>query len=356
MPKDLSRIPAGACVMTIGEFIAGDNGEAAKSAPVRLKARSGQPIEHWYWGNVVHDLAGMKLNKNRLAIDYVHDPKEIIGYLNKFSSESGDLFAEGALVPFKDSDRATEIIHKMREGVPYEASINFGGDGIKVEELAEGQVAQVNGYQLEGPAAIIREWPLRGVAICPYGADQNTEAAAFSDKAQTFKASVLPTPQPQNQQEHNAMSEEATEQVTAEQETPAAEPAIETPAEETVEATAEVLAEEAVAVEAEPVAEEPEAKPEEQVNAASANDPRAEFARMKDDFGAEIAAEIFAAGGTYADAQQAAFARLKAENEDLKASLAEFKQSSSGKPAAFAPAADSKKAKSFSDLFKQPTK
>lgn len=354
MPKDLSRVPAGACVMTIGEFVAGDNGETAKSAPVRLKARSGQPIEHWYWGNVVHDLSGMKLNKNRLAIDYVHDPKEIIGYLNKFSSESGDLFAEGALVPFKDSDRATEIIHKMREGVPYEASINFGGDGIKVEEIAEGQVAQVNGYQLEGPAAIIREWPLRGVAICPYGADQNTEAAAFSDTSKTFKASVLPTPSPQTQKEPNAMSENAPEAVPAKQETPAAE-TIETPAKETVEATAEVAAEQAAAVEAKPVAEEPEAKPEIQVTVASADDPRAEFARMKDEFGAEIAAEVFAAGGTYADAQKTAFDRLKAENEDLKASLAEFKQNSSGKPAAFAPAPNGTKPKSFSDLFK-PTK
>ena len=44
--RDLSRIPAGACVLAVGEFELGDNGDGAKTAPVRLVARSGKPIEH----------------------------------------------------------------------------------------------------------------------------------------------------------------------------------------------------------------------------------------------------------------------------------------------------------------------
>jgi hypothetical protein len=75
----------------------------------------------------------------------------------------------------------------MKQGVPYEASIFFGGDGIKIEEVGEGKMQTVNGRQFDGPGVIIREWPLRGVAICPYGADQNTESAAFA-KGQTFTA------------------------------------------------------------------------------------------------------------------------------------------------------------------------
>jgi hypothetical protein len=124
--KDFSNIPAKACILSVGEFALGDNGETAKTAPLSMVARSGKPIEHWFWGRVVHDLSGMKLHKSRLAVDYCHDDKEIIGYLNKFDSTSGDLVTSGALIPFKDSDRATEIIHKMKAGVPYEASINFG--------------------------------------------------------------------------------------------------------------------------------------------------------------------------------------------------------------------------------------
>jgi hypothetical protein len=103
----------------------------------------------------------------------------VLGYLNHFETESGDLIASGALTPWREDDRASEVMFKMREGVPYEASIFFGGDGLKVQEIAEGQIEQVNGRQFEGPGIIIREWPLRGVAICPYGADSNTESAAM---------------------------------------------------------------------------------------------------------------------------------------------------------------------------------
>jgi hypothetical protein len=34
----------------------------------------------------------------------------------------------------------------------------------------------VNGFQFAGPGIVIREWPLRGVAVCPYGADMNTRS------------------------------------------------------------------------------------------------------------------------------------------------------------------------------------
>ena len=134
--RNLSEVPANACTLAGGIIEVGDNGDTASTAPVRLLARSSQPIEHWYWGKVVHDMDGMTLHKDRLPIDYVHDPKEVIGYLNKFESTDDGMVTSGALTPWKESDRATEIITKMRAGVPYEASINFGGDGIKVEEIA----------------------------------------------------------------------------------------------------------------------------------------------------------------------------------------------------------------------------
>jgi hypothetical protein len=181
MTTKQKSVPAAALQFSIGHFELGTNGSSAKSAPFKMVARSGQPIEHWFWGNVVHDLGGMKLAKSRVAIDYAHDPKEVIGYANHFESDSGDLVVSGALVPFKESDRATEVIHKQREGVPYEASINFGGDGIKLEEVRDGQSVSVNGYEFAGPGVVIREWPLRGIAICPYGADQNTSTEFSAD-------------------------------------------------------------------------------------------------------------------------------------------------------------------------------
>jgi len=102
-------------------------------------------------------------------VDYVHAPGEVLGYLNHFDTSSGDLVASGALTPFTDGDRASEVIYKARQGVPYEASINFGGDGIKIEEVAAGQMAQVNGYTFDGPGIVVRQWPLRAWRSAPTG-------------------------------------------------------------------------------------------------------------------------------------------------------------------------------------------
>jgi hypothetical protein len=167
-------IPAAALRLTVSEFTLGDNGGDAKTAPLKMVARSGQPIEHWFWGRIVHDLKGMTMHKARLPVDYAHEAGEVIGYVNKFDITSGDLVASGALVPFAEGDRANEVIFKARNGVPYEASINFGGPGIKIEEVPEGAKSEVNGFQFEGPGLIVRSWPLRGIAVCPYGADHNT--------------------------------------------------------------------------------------------------------------------------------------------------------------------------------------
>ena len=339
--RDLSRIPAGACVLAVGEFELGDNGENAKTAPVRLVARSGKAIEHWFWGRIVHDLAGMHLHKSRVPIDYVHDSKEIVGYLNKFDATSGDLVTSGALVPFKDSDRATEIVHKMRAGVPYEASINFGGEGIKIEDVAEGMVAQVNGYQFEGPGIIVREWPLRGVAICPYGADANTESAALAGaNAKTYTASVIAEPQ----QKEREMKADTPVEVAALAEAPvavevkqdAATPVEETPAEATEQAV------EAETTEGEQVTEQaaapaPEAKPL----------TREEFVKIVDEFGAEIAAQTVRDGGDYSSALRLAYDASKADAVTLRGRVAELEAKTKSGGQAVPVSADKPKSKLF---------
>jgi len=340
--RDLSRIPAGACVLAVGEFELGDNGENAKTAPVRLVARSGKAIEHWFWGRVVHDLAGMHLHKSRVPIDYVHDSKEIVGYLNKFDSTSGDLVTSGALVPFKDSDRATEIVHKMKAGVPYEASINFGGDGIKIEDVPEGMVAPVNGYQFEGPGIIVREWPLRGVAICPYGADANTESAALAGaNAKTYTASVVSEPQ---QKEREMKAEEKPVEVAAQAEAPVAveakqdevKPVEETPAEAAVPAAVEATAPEGEQV-TEQAAVAPEAKPL----------SRDEFVRIVDEFGAEIAAQTVRDGGDYSTALRLAYDASKAESKTLRGRVAELEAKTKSGGQAVPVSADKPKPKLF---------
>jgi len=303
------HVPAGALRMVVGPFELGDNGENAKSAPIRMKARTAQPIQHWFWGKVVHDMAGMRLHKERLPIDYVHDPGEVIGYLNHFHVGADGLEVSGALVPFKESDRATEIIHKARAGVPYEASIYFGGDGLKVEEVAQGQAAQVNGFQFDGPGIVIREWPLRGVAVCPYGADMNTR----SELAQGESIPVTFT----NAGKETAMSESKPAEA-APIPAPTQAPA------QAVDAKNTELAAEAPkpgAVDAAQKEPQPPAAPPAAPGATALDDARAECKRFLDAFGPK-GGEWFAAGKTFAEAQGLHAQDLRAENEALKARLA----------------------------------
>ena len=317
--RQTGHVPASALRMVVGPFELGDNGEGAKSAPIRMKARTAQPVQHWFWGQVVHDMAGMHLHKDRLPIDYVHNPAEVIGYLNHFSAGADGLEVSGALVPYKDSDRASEIIHKARAGVPYEASINFGGPGIKVEEVAEGQAAQVNGYRFDGPGIIVREWPLRGVAVCPYGADMNTRSELAQDQSipVTFTQSGKEPPMSEPKPAEAAPPAVATA------------PAVDAPK---TEASAEAAP---AAVDTEKQDAPAPAAPPAAPDAAALADARAECKRFLDAFGPK-GGEWFAAGKTFAEAQALHAADLRAENEALKTRLAALDRGEKA-PVAFQP-------------------
>jgi len=328
--KDYSRIPSGACTLVVGEFELGDNGDGAKTAPLRLLARSGKPIEHWFWGRVVHDLAGMRVHKPRLPVDYVHDAKEVVGYLNRFETESGDLITSGALVPFKDSDRATEILHKYRAGVPYEASINFGGDGIKIEEVPDGFVTQVNGFEFAGPGIVVREWPLRGVAICPYGADMNTDSTVLSGGKQ-YKATVFRSPKPATKE--TEMSQESSVEVAAAASEPEAVKTSELNQEKPVEETPAEATEQAVEAETPEGTEEAQAPVEQaQEEEQPAELSRAEFCQIVDEFGAEIAAQTVKDGGNYAAALKLAYTQAREKITALEKQCSEMKATRSGAP------------------------
>ena len=185
------NVPASACQLRFGEceLKQGDGGKNE----ITVLARSGGSIEHWYWGKVAHDLSGLKA-KDHVTLDYCHDDGEVLGYLDKRAVTDKGLEMSGVLIPFKEGDRASEVLHKSKAGVNYESSINFGGDGIKFERVEKGKVAQVNGKEFAGPGVIIREWPLRGVAVCPYGYDGNTESKALTNSSKTYKAFEFSNP------------------------------------------------------------------------------------------------------------------------------------------------------------------
>lgn len=305
MDSETRPIPLSALRFTVGDFDLGNNGDDAKTAPFRMVARSGKPIDHWFWGRVVHDLSGMQ-HKNRVPIDYVHDDKEVIGYANHFDVTDGDLVVSGALVPYKDNDRASEIVHKFRSGVPYEASINFGGDGIEIENIPEGTTADVNGYSFSGPGVIVRHWPLRGIAVCPYGADANTTSEFSNDKTVNVRYRDMANQKPEAAQllsEDPSAVEGAPVEDTAETEAPAEETAAEV-------------------VEAEPTPE--------------ATDLRQEGKRFVEKFG-DIGAVWFVDGLSFDEARDKYEEDLVRQIEDLKSKLA-VQTSGESEPASYSEA------------------
>ena len=181
MKKTIEKVPAEALKFHYGdeasacEFAdAGDDGKV----PIKIKARSREPIDHWYWGRVIHDMAGMRTNKKRIPVDYCHREDEILGALDTFDTEAGDLQTAGFLDA--EDERAAEIVRKGKKGVPYEASIFFDRRTVEAERLGERESATVNGTTVRGPITIIRKWTLRAVAVCPYGYDPKT-STRFSD-------------------------------------------------------------------------------------------------------------------------------------------------------------------------------
>ncbi len=135
---------------------------------------------------MVHDLDGMT-HKNRIPIDYQHNPNEIVGYVNKFNTDTGNLELKGALTPSENEQpkRTQEILDKSREGVPYEASIFFGRD-FEAKQIPEGEEVTVNNRQFTGPLTVITKWTLRGVAVTPYGYDAGTNTQFSSDDVVQF--------------------------------------------------------------------------------------------------------------------------------------------------------------------------
>ena len=387
--KDYSAVPATACMFVGGEVEFKDNGEAAKTVGVRMKARDSGTINHFWWGNIAHEFSGMK-HKNRIPIDYAHDTNHILGYVNKFETEPDGLYLSGALTPFKDGDMANEVIFKMKAGVPYEASIYFNEGQLL--RLSENESAEVNGKTVKGPAVIVKKWNLRGVAICPYGADASTKSNLFKDSeefivmditldndsnneltatAPVEAAGAVAAPAAVETPEEGELAAdaptapvvegaEATDTTNTETEVAAGtdtaagggndnaeasvEPEPETSGVEgedavdaaSTEVTAEVTTEPA----ANPAAEALSAvaqTPETTDTATSQQDMQAFATRLEAEFGPEVALSAIKAGMTYEEALRLAYDTQKAALEAMKADAAP----AGGKPAQFSASAAS---------------
>ena len=291
MPNQTRQIPASECTFRAELQIKQRENDENKSTPFQAVARTGDAVNHRFWGRVVHDLDGMKV-KSRIPVDFNHNPNEVVGYARHFNTDSGDLQIAGAITPSRHeaNGRAQEIIDKGEQGVPWEMSITFPGD-MKLEEVPEGKQVSVNQRTFTGPLTVIREWSLRGVAVTPYGHDPKTSMEFAAGDEVT--ATVL-------NEESTEMADETTK------ETPGDEVKAEA---DTVDTQDNDSAEAAQAVEAKPEA----AAAAETALSAEPEKPKAPGDAHMALFGRVPGALYFADGVSLEDAKDLELARLQAE-------------------------------------------
>ncbi len=177
--------------------------ESSSKRPVKILARTPNPINHWYWGRIVHDFDGMQ-RKPKVRLDYCHDVDECVGVAAKHVIDKSGLWLEGEVESLEEGDRASKILKEAAAGRPFEASISFASHDMQLEYVPENTTSKVNGTDFAGPGVIVRKWRLRACAICPHGYD--------ADAKSVFSAGKLPAEHPVSQfqwKESPAMSKTA---------------------------------------------------------------------------------------------------------------------------------------------------
>lgn len=144
-----------------------------KSREISILARTPDPINHWYWGQLVHDFAGLE-HKDRIVLDYCHSDEDLIGFADNFVINAKGLWLNGRIESTRDDDMAETVLKRADKGIPYEGSIYFAP--IELEYIPEGVSTQVNNVQITGEAIIVRKWALRACSVCPHGYDYGTES------------------------------------------------------------------------------------------------------------------------------------------------------------------------------------
>ena len=299
------KVPASALrfastAVSFGQFAAGDGAGKPATMPVHVVLRTGEPVAHPYWGMCVHDFAGMLSHKEAYALDYQHDPREVIGHFARPDAGKGQLESDGLLLSTREGDRAAEIMQRQAAGTPYEASLSFDPRTALVQDLPEGQSDTVNGRQVEGPMAIFRRWELRGGALCTQGADKYAHAE-FADAAEGDGQFSI-----QTEQRSSTVSKETTPAAATSgnlSATPAGAGADQMNLSKTAAAAPAATADAAGTL-----------------AAAAAPDRKAEGKRFIDAFGAQ-GGLWYAQGLSFEEANTKFIAALREENEQLKKKL-----------------------------------
>lgn len=166
------------CIFAQGgpvEFTDGEQGEEKNK--LRLKLYDGSVVRHWFWGNLAFELTTMRMRrKTRNPILYSHDTNQRLAYSTSASFD-GQFVLEGEFL--QKSQKAAEIKQDIAEKFPFEASLRFDIDHSNIIFIKEGESVKVNGHQLKGPGALIKDAMIMEGSVCVFGALKNTKSEIF---------------------------------------------------------------------------------------------------------------------------------------------------------------------------------
>jgi len=141
-----------------------------------MVAYSGGVItDHWYWGNLVIDVEGMKISGN-LPILKDHNSDQKIGF-GKFKTDNYKIVPTST--KFLDTEFANEFLSLSDQGFPFQASVY--AKPSKIQRLMDNEEVDVNGFKFKGPGTVWRESVLKECSIVTFGADPNTKSVAMSE-------------------------------------------------------------------------------------------------------------------------------------------------------------------------------
>jgi hypothetical protein len=170
------------CVMDYEGFAMAQKAKVGDEETIKIVAYSGGIIkDHWYWGNLAIDLAGMKFKEKKYPILENHDTSRKIGFSSKPTIENGAIeIMDGVPV---DTEASREFKSLSEQGFPYQASIY--ANPTKIERIPEKVETSVNGMTVKGPISIWRESIFKEASICVFGWDPNTTSVAMANDNET---------------------------------------------------------------------------------------------------------------------------------------------------------------------------
>lgn len=153
---------------------------AGKVPTFSMVAYNGGPMYvDGYDDPIVIDLRGLEAAPSVVA-NLNHETTDPVGHVTAIDNDGTRLVLAGSLSYASDS-RDQVVESATAGGFPFQASVEVSPD--KLERLAAGQSAVVNGQTITGPAVIARTGYLYGVAFVPRGADESTSVRIAASAA-----------------------------------------------------------------------------------------------------------------------------------------------------------------------------